>query len=292
MVHMGRQTIRPFYLARGKGLVTDRKKVRLDLLLAERGLAGTRSLAQRLILAGRVRVGGQVSIQPGKLVAPEAEIDLTAPPPYVSRGGEKLAAALDAFNVSPKERICADAGASTGGFTDCLLQRGAAKVYAIDVGKGILDWKLRNDPRVVVMEKRNARFIESLPEPVDFVTADVSFISLRLLFPVFHSWLEADGESIVLIKPQFEAGRSRVGKGGVVRDPAVHRAVLEQVLFSAGVAGFSVAGLIASPLKGPAGNVEFLAHLQVGEQSETAKIGDLIEAAIANPFPHRPSPNQ
>ncbi|MBN1439963.1 MAG: TlyA family RNA methyltransferase [Anaerolineales bacterium] len=240
------------------------KKIRLDILLVGRGLAGTRSLAQRLILAGRVRVDGQTSAQPGKLLPPDADVELEAAPPFVSRGGEKLAAALDAFGIKPPGRVCADAGASTGGFTDCLLQRGAAKVFAIDVGKGILDWKLRNDPRVVVMEDRNARFVACLPEPIDLLTADVSFISLRLLFPVFRGWMKDVSEAVVLIKPQFEAGRGKVGKGGVVKDPAVHRAVLLGVLRAAEDTGFSVSGVIRSPLKGPAGNIEFLAHAKRG----------------------------
>jgi 23S rRNA (cytidine1920-2'-O)/16S rRNA (cytidine1409-2'-O)-methyltransferase len=256
----------------------ERKKTRLDLLLVARGLTETRSLAQRLILAGRVRVDGEALIQPGKMLPPEARVELTAPPPFVSRGGEKLAAALDSFRVSPQGKICADAGASTGGFTDCLLQRGAAKVYAVDVGKGILDWKLRNDPRVAVMEKQNVRYLEALPEPIDLLTADVSFISLKLLFPVLLGWMKPDAEAVVLIKPQFEAGRRLVGKGGVVRDPAVHRAVLEDVLRSAGSAGFTVAGLIASPLKGPAGNIEFLAHLQMGTRPDGENIQKMVDA--------------
>jgi 23S rRNA (cytidine1920-2'-O)/16S rRNA (cytidine1409-2'-O)-methyltransferase len=264
--------------------VTDRKKLRLDLLLVESGLVDTRSLAQRMILAGRVLVDGQAVIQPGKLIAPDARVDLTTPPPFVSRGGEKLAAALDSFRVSPAGRVCADAGASTGGFTDCLLQRGAVKVYAIDVGKGILDWRLRNDPRVAVMEEQNVRFVESLPEPVALLTADVSFISLRLLFPVFHGWLQSGGEAIVLIKPQFEAGRKLVGKGGVVRDPAVHRSVLENVLRSAAAAGFSAAALIRSPLKGPAGNIEFLAHLKWESQPVEFAAQEMIDM-IAPPAP-------
>jgi 23S rRNA (cytidine1920-2'-O)/16S rRNA (cytidine1409-2'-O)-methyltransferase len=258
--------------------VTDRKKMRLDLLLVARGLVETRSLAQRLILAGRVRVDGMESIQPGKLLPAETRIELIAPPPYVSRGGEKLAAALDSFRIDPRDKICADAGASTGGFTDCLLQRGAAKVYAIDVGKGILDWKIRIDPRVVVMEERNVRYLESLPEPVDLLTADVAFISLKLLFPVFHAWMRPEAEAVFLIKPQFEAGRRLVGKGGVVRDPAVHRAVLADVLSSAGNAGFSALGLILSPLKGPAGNIEFLAHMRLGEKSGEEKIRKMIDS--------------
>ena len=263
----------------GRGMAGTQKK-RLDLLIVERGLAETRSLAQRLILAGRVRVDGQASIHPGKLLPPDSRIDLTAQPQYVSRGGEKLAAALGSFRISPQGWICADAGASTGGFTDCLLQHGAAKVYAIDVGKGILEWKLRNDPRVVVMEEQNVRYLEALPERIDLLTADVAFISLKLLFPVFHAWMQAEAEAVVLIKPQFEAGRSLVGKGGVVRDPAVHRAVLEAVLRSAGSAGFSVAGLIRSPLKGPAGNIEFLAQLHRAGEYDEASTQQLIDSVF------------
>jgi 23S rRNA (cytidine1920-2'-O)/16S rRNA (cytidine1409-2'-O)-methyltransferase len=255
----------------------DQKKMRLDLLLVQRGLTDTRSLAQRLIIAGNVRVDGEVSLHPGKMTAPDAQLDLAKLPQFVSRGGEKLAAALDQFRVSPTGRICADVGASTGGFTDCLLQHGAAKVYAVDVGKGILDWKLRNDPRVVVMEERNVRFLETLPERIDLLTADVSFISLKLLFPVFRHLLQSGGEAVVLIKPQFEAGRRLVGKGGVVKDPAVHHAVLEDVLGSADSAGFSVAGLIASPLKGPAGNIEFLAHLRCDERGDEIPIQEIID---------------
>jgi 23S rRNA (cytidine1920-2'-O)/16S rRNA (cytidine1409-2'-O)-methyltransferase len=239
-----------------------KSKRRLDLLLVERGLVETRSLAQRLILAGRVKVDGREMNQAGKLLPPDARLELTGTPRYVSRGGEKLEAALDRFSISPAGWICADAGASTGGFTDCLLQRGAARVYAIDVGKGILDWKLRNDPRVVVWEECNARYVDALPEAVDLVTADLAFISLRLLFPVFVRWLRPAGRVVALVKPQFEAGREKVGKGGVVKDPAVHRAVLEGVLLSALNSGFSVEGLMVSPLKGPAGNIEFLAHLR------------------------------
>ncbi|MGB7539051.1 MAG: TlyA family RNA methyltransferase [Anaerolineales bacterium] len=263
----------------------ERKKTRLDLLLVERGLTETRSLAQRLILAGRVRVDGEESIQPGKLLPPDARVELTAPPLFVSRGGEKLAAALDKFRLSPQGKICADAGASTGGFTDCLLQRGAAKVYAVDVGKGILDWKLRKDSRVVVLEEQNARYLAALPEPVGLLTADVSFISLKLLFPVLLGWMKPDAEAVVLIKPQFEAGRRLVGKGGVVRDPAVHRAVLEDVLRSAESVGFSAVGLITSPLKGPAGNVEFLAHLRCGEKSGEENIRKIIDSVFDIPLP-------
>jgi 23S rRNA (cytidine1920-2'-O)/16S rRNA (cytidine1409-2'-O)-methyltransferase len=281
----------------GRRMAGTRKK-RLDLLLTERGLADTRSLAQRLILAGRVRVDGEPSTHPGKTVPPDCRIELTASPRFVSRGGEKLAAALERFPISPRGRICADAGASTGGFTDCLLQHGAARVYAIDVGKGILDWKLRNDPRVTVMEEQNVRFLETLPEPIDLLTADLAFISLKLLFPVFRAWIHPDSEAVVLIKPQFEAGRSRVGKGGVVKNPAVHRAVLESVLGAAETAGFSSAGLIRSPLKGPAGNIEFLAHLRYGPGQGGETVRQLIDAALEDPSlppgktPGQTSPNR
>jgi 23S rRNA (cytidine1920-2'-O)/16S rRNA (cytidine1409-2'-O)-methyltransferase len=263
----------------------DGNKKRLDLLLVERGLVETRSLAQRLILAGRVKVDGRETIQAGKLLPPDARLELTEIPRYVSRGGEKLEAALDRFSISPAGWICADAGASTGGFTDCLLQRGAARVYAIDVGKGILDWRLRNDPRVVVLEQRNARYLDALPELVDLVTADLAFISLRLLFPVFVRWLRAGGRAVALIKPQFEAGRSQVGRGGVVKDPAVHRSVLEEVLRSALQSGFVVEGLMASPLKGPAGNIEFLANLRYSGEAHLMSGGDnavrhLIESVV------------
>lgn len=270
--------------------MADRKKTRLDILLVERGLADTRSLAQRLILAGRVRVGGEVAAHPGKTLPPDSKIELAASPQYVSRGGEKLAAALDRFRVCPRGRVCADAGASTGGFTDCLLQHGAAKVYAIDVGKGILDWKLRNDPRVAVMEEQNVRFLEALPERIDLLTADVAFISLKLLFPVFRAWLNPGAEAVVLIKPQYEAGRSFVGKGGVVKDPAVHRAVLAEVLRAAEGAGFSIAGLMRSPLKGPAGNIEFLAHLRCGPGQGGVSLPQMIDGVMNTPPPPSPNP--
>ena len=196
--------------------MADRRKTRLDLLLVERGLTETRSLAQRLILAGRVRVEGETLIQPGKTLPPGARIELTAPPPFVSRGGEKLAGALDAFGVSPQGKVCADAGASTGEFTDSLLQRGAAKVYAVDVGKGILDWKLRNDPRVVVMEEQNVRYVAALPEKIDLLTVDVSFISLKLIFPR-GARLAAGGRGSGRPRQTAVRGRTppgREGRGG------------------------------------------------------------------------------
>lgn len=240
------------------------KKERLDLLLVQRGMVETRSLAQRLVMAGQVRVSGQVELKPGTPVPANAELTIDQGPRYVSRGGEKLEAALQAFPVSPNGRICADVGASTGGFTDCLLQNGAHRVYAIDVGQGILDWKLRQDPRVVVMEETNARSIERLPDPVSLVTIDASFISLKILLPVIRGWFAADSTSdiIALVKPQFEAGKKEVARGkGVIRDPAVHLQVLQEVLTYAKDTSYDVRGLIRSPLFGPKGNTEFLAWL-------------------------------
>jgi len=238
------------------------KRTRLDLLMVERGLVETRSKAQLLIREGRVRVDGELCAQPGEQVAEGRTVEVERGPRFASRGGEKLEAALAAFRLDVRGRVCADVGASTGGFTDCLLQHGAAKVYAIDVGKGILDWRLRSDVRVVVMEETNARYLERLPEAVDLATVDASFISLRLLLPVVNAWLAPRGEAVVLIKPQFEAGRAQVKRGGVVRDPAVHRAVLREVLSAASQLGLAAHGLMRSPLIGPAGNIEFLAWLR------------------------------
>ena len=233
-------------------------KQRLDLVLVERGLAESRSQARRLILAGLVRVAGQVADKAGMAVPVEAPIALQARPRFVGRGGEKLEAALTRFDLDVRGLVAADVGASTGGFTDCLLQHGAARVYAIDVGYGQLAWRLRNDPRVVVMERTNARYLSHLPEKVALVVADVSFISLRLIFPPAVGWLRPDGQVVALVKPQFEAGRREVGKGGVVRDRRVHRRVLRQVAEMAADLGLHLRGLIPSPLRGPAGNVEFL----------------------------------
>ena len=215
-------------------------------------------------MAGEVLVNGQLADKPGTLVAADAAIEIKAGPRFASRGGEKLDAALESFQLNAAGWVCADVGASTGGFTDCLLQRGAAKVYALDVGEGILDWRLRNDPRVIVMENTNARYVEHLPERVRLVTIDASFISLKILLPVAQGWLEANGEIVALIKPQFEAGRDRVGKKGVVRDLQVHREVLTDVLSFATAIGLGPRGLVRSPLVGPAGNVEFLVRLTHG----------------------------
>jgi len=255
------------------------RKIRLDVLVAERGLAASREAARRMIMAGEVRVEGEIRDKPGMRVPDDAALEVRQAPRFVSRGGEKLAAALDAFPLEVSGRICADVGASTGGFTDCLLQAGAARVYAIDVGYGQLDYRLRADPRVIPLERTNARYLERLPEPVSLVAADASFISLRLLLPVFKGWIRDAADVVVLIKPQFEAGKGQVGKGGVVRDPAIHAQVLDDVLAAAEGEGYGVRGLIASPLKGPAGNVEFLAWLSLppGPPSDRAA---LIAAAV------------
>ena len=239
------------------------RKQRADLLLVERGMVASRALAQRLVMAGQVRAGGQVIPKPASLIPDDATLTIETGPKYVSRGGEKLEAALFSFSMDINGKVCADVGASTGGFTDCLLQHGANHVYAIDVGKGILHWKLRQDPRVRVMEETNARFVEQLPEPVQLITVDASFISLKTLLPTVRRWFPLrDGEMIALIKPQFEAGRSQVARGdGVIRDPEIHHQVLLDVLGFVQQEEFGVRGLIRSPLLGPKGNVEFLAYL-------------------------------
>lgn len=240
-------------------------KERLDQLLVIRGLAESRTQAQRFIEAGEVRVDGHVLDKPGIRVDETASISVEARPRFASRGGLKLEAALDAFAVPVAERVALDVGASTGGFTDVLLQRGASRVYAVDVGYGQLAWELRQDPRVVVMERVNIRYVESLPDPVDLAVIDVSFISLKLVLPTVLRLTRADADVIPLIKPQFEVGKGQVGKGGVVRDPKQHRVVLTDILGWASENGFQVRGLIRSPIQGPAGNVEFLAHLGTGE---------------------------
>lgn len=236
-------------------------KVRLDTLLVDRGLLESRSKARALIMAGKVRVEGQVVVKAGIQVPQEAQITIESDPPYVSRGGIKLAAALDEFEVDPAGAICADVGASTGGFTDVLLQRGARRVYAIDVGYGQLAWKLRQDERVVVMERVNARYLELLPDPIVLVTIDASFISLRLLLPAVIKWITVPAQLVALVKPQFEAGRNQVGKGGVVREAQVHLQVLEQNVAYAQQLGLEILGLMPSPITGPAGNHEFLLYL-------------------------------
>lgn len=266
-------------------------KVRLDVLLVERGLAESRAKAQAIIMAGQVRIADQVALKPATTVDAKAVLTIDSGPRFVSRGGEKLDAALEAFAIDVNGLVCADVGASTGGFTDCLLQRGAAKVYAVDVGKGILHWKLRNDKRVVVMEETNARFVESLPEQVGFVTVDASFISLKILLPVVKKWVSpsppaplpaGEGNIVALIKPQFEAGKKDVSRGdGVIRDPEIHMQVLLDVLGFAQREGFQIRGLIKSPLLGPKGNAEFLVWLdQVDVQKGNEEVGQMVERVL------------
>lgn len=255
-------------------------KERLDVLLVERGLVETRARARAYIMAGEVTVDGARVDKAGTQISRSAQIELIAPMPYASRGGYKLAGALEQFSLDVTDQIAADVGACTGGFTDVLLQRGAARVYAIDVGQGQLVWKLRQDERVVVMERTNARYLDALPEPVDLAVIDVSFISLKLILPAVRKWLAAAGQVIALIKPQFEAGPESVGKGGIVRDAAVHRAVLEDVLGWVCDQGWRVGGLIQSPIQGADGNVEFLVWLCTdGVQGQD--IATLINAVLA-----------
>ena len=238
-------------------------KARLDQLLVRRGLAESREKAQRLILAGAVRVAGRVADKPGHLFpdAPDLEVAVAAAERFVSRGGLKLERAFEAFGLDVRGRVCLDAGASTGGFTDCLLQHGAARVYALDVGRGQLHWRLRQDPRVTVREGLNVRYLRpgDLPEPVSVATADLSFISLTKILPALIAVM-VTGDLVALIKPQFEAGPEQVGRGGVVRDPEVRRAVVERTrAFSASLDGLVWQDSCESPIKGPAGNVEYLA---------------------------------
>ena len=241
-----------------------KQKERLDVYLTEHAYAETRSKAQALIMAGLVYVDGQKVDKPGFSVTEEQSVELRgAACPYVSRGGLKLEKALRDFGVDPTGFVCSDSGASTGGFTDCLLQQGARKVFAIDVGYGQLAWKIRSDPRVVCMERTNIRNVspEDLGEPLDLSVIDVSFISLKLVLPVIWQLLKPEGQVLCLIKPQFEAGKDKVGKKGVVREPEVHREVLEHFLETAKEIGFAVRNLTFSPVKGPEGNIEFLGHL-------------------------------
>lgn len=245
-------------------------KKRLDVLLVEQGYADSRTKAQAIIMSGTVYVQGQKADKPGVSYEETVDIEVRgATCPYVSRGGLKLEKALRDFGVDPTGYVCSDSGASTGGFTDCLLQQGAKKVFAIDVGYGQLDWKIRSDPRVVVMERTNVRHVtrEQLGEWLDLSVVDVSFISLKIVLPVIKTFLKPGaGQVLCLIKPQFEAGKEKVGKKGVVRDPSVHKEVLDNFLALTKEIGFTVLGLTFSPVKGPEGNIEFLAHLTLAEQ--------------------------
>ncbi len=257
------------------------KSMRLDHALVERGLCETRSKAEAMIMAGDVLVNNQKETRAGRPVAESDELTLREKPRFVSRGGDKMEGALQAFGIDVTGMVAADFGSSTGGFTDSLLQRGANRVYAIDVGYGILDERIRTDERVVSMERTNARYVEELPEPIDIVVIDVSFISLNLMFPAVRKVLAPNGLCVPLIKPQFEAGPENLGKRGVVRDPAVHEMVLQKVLGFAGEHGFCALGLIASPLRGPNGNVEFLAHLTTAPVADAPETEELVAAAMA-----------
>ena len=244
-------------------------KKRLDVLLVEQGHADSRTKAQAIIMSGLVYVDGQKADKPGVSYEETVVIEVrTGGCPYVSRGGLKLEKALRDFGVDPTGFVCSDSGASTGGFTDCLLQQGASKVFAIDVGYGQLDWKIRSDPRVVVMERTNVRYVtpEQLGEPLDLSVIDVSFISLRIVLPVIKTFLKSTGQVLCLIKPQFEAGKDKVGKKGVVRDPAIHKEVLDDFVALTQEIGFTILGLTFSPVKGPEGNIEFLAHLTLDDK--------------------------
>ena len=249
-----------------------KNKKRLDVLLTEQGYADTRSKAQAIIMSGLVYVDGQKADKPGISYDDTVSIEVRgAVCPYVSRGGLKLEKALRDFGVKPEGFVCSDSGASTGGFTDCLLQQGAKKVFAIDVGYGQLDWKIRSDPRVVVMERTNIRYVtpEQLGEALDLSVIDVSFISLKIVLPVIKTLLKPTGQVLCLIKPQFEAGKEKVGKKGVVRDPQTHQEVLDQFVALAHELEFCILGLTFSPVKGPEGNIEFLGHLSLEARNES-----------------------
>ncbi len=241
------------------------KKERLDKLMVQRGLVPSREKAQAIIMAGMVRVDGQLARKPGQMVKEDVKIEVLGDPiPYVSRGGVKLEAALDRFSIPVEGKICMDVGASTGGFTDCLLQRGAERVYAVDVGWGQLHWKLRNDPRVVVLERRNIRYLpkEEIPEGIDLATIDTSFISLKLVIPAVLKFLKEQAEIIALIKPQFEVGKGEVERGGVVKDPRKHEKVIREIREFVQSLGLSPQGVMESPLLGPKGNREFFIYIK------------------------------
>ena len=256
-------------------------KKRLDMLMMERALAPSREKAKAYIMAGDVYVDGQKEDKAGTMFPETVKIEVRGNTlPYVSRGGLKLEKAMKNFDVTLKDKVCMDVGASTGGFTDCMLQNGAVKVYSIDVGYGQLDWKLRNDPRVVCMEKTNIRYVvpEDLEEPADFSSIDVSFISLtKVLLPV-RNLLTEEGEIVCLIKPQFEAGREKVGKKGVVRDPAVHQEVIEKVRDYAMSISMEPCHLSFSPIKGPEGNIEYLLHLK--KHPEGSQVPDSLQVSV------------
>ena len=258
-------------------------KKRIDVLLYEKGLAPSREKARTLIMAGCVYADNQKFDKPGDTVREDAVLEVRGNTlRYVSRGGLKLEKAMQTFPITLEGKTCADIGASTGGFTDCMLQNGARRVYAVDVGYGQLDWKLRSDERVVCLERTNARYLstEQIPEPLDFASIDVSFISLKLIFPALYPLLREGGEIACLIKPQFEAGREKVGKKGVVRDPAVHLEVLQQFLRHAKENNFTVLGITYSPIRGPEGNIEYLGFLRKSDEPDAIpELSDVVAAS-------------
>lgn len=260
-------------------------KERLDVLLVSQGLAASREKAKAIIMSGNVLVNGQREDKAGTMIDVKAEITVKGGQlKYVSRGGLKLEKAMSHFDLTLEGRVCMDVGASTGGFTDCMLQNGAAKVYAVDVGYGQLAWSLRSDERVVVLERTNARYLShnEIPDVLDFASIDVSFISLKLILPALRQLMSEDGEVVALIKPQFEAGREKVGKKGVVRDPAVHLEVLEHFTQHAAEAGFTVKGIDFSPIRGPEGNIEYLGYMQAKPgEPEWGDLEDLVRRSHA-----------
>ena len=258
-------------------------KIRLDQYLCQNGLVQSRERAKALIMSGIVFVNEQKVDKAGEMIAPDAKVEVRGHDiGYVSRGGLKLEKAMQVFPMRPDGKVCMDIGASTGGFTDCMLQKGARKVYAVDVGYGQLDWKLRGDPRVVCMERTNARYLthEQIPQELDFASVDVSFISLGLILPALDGLLSPEGEAVCLVKPQFEAGREKVGKKGVVRDPAVHLEVLEAFLHHAKENHFTVLGITYSPIRGPEGNIEYLGYLRHGHGTPgDFSLPEIVEAS-------------
>ena len=260
------------------------EKIRLDSRIVDLGLTDSREKAKAFIMAGQVYVNGMKASKAGLTVTEKDTIEVRGTSEFVSRGGHKLKKAMSSFPISLKDKICMDVGASTGGFTDCMLQNGASKVYSIDVGYGQLAWKLRSDDRVVNLERTNIRYVtdETVPDKIDFFSVDVSFISLTLVLPAVIKLLSENGEGVCLIKPQFEAGREKVGKKGVVRDKAVHSEVIEKIRSFATETGFSVLGLDYSPIKGPEGNIEYLIHIGLNKDNNTEiSVDDVVEASHA-----------
>lgn len=256
-------------------------KKRLDVLISERGLSESREKAKALIMSGVVYVNNEKQLKAGTEFEETVEIIISDTLKYVSRGGYKLEKTINNYGLDLKGRICADIGSSTGGFTDCMLQNNASKVYAVDVGYGQLAWSLRNDPRVVCLERTNARYLthEVIPDNLDFFSMDVSFISVKLILPAVYDLMNDHGQGVILIKPQFEAGKNKIGKNGVIRDPSVHKEVLEDITSFLEKNGFGILALDYSPIKGPKGNIEFLAYVEKNSNSNSFNIDDVIRSA-------------